>query len=136
MIIDRRSKIENKLNRRDIIQEFGNYASVAYAPSLFKNSVPGDTLVMDPDIVPLSELNKMVDTSYTTTTINFPSTETNSKKSSKTIKEDKLQADLQVMIDKIQWRKTGNSDAQPDSRYSIKIERPPVRATTPHIDPP
>jgi hypothetical protein len=138
MLNDKRSKVENKIKARDIIQEYGNFGSRVYAPKAFEGTFrdkPSATLqlaVHDTNTFHgLLELEKTLPQGITNPKISLP--EAHKLKSLDARKEKQLQIELELMSAKIQERKQRDTKAEEPVKYAIKIERPPSRAPTPTI---
>lgn len=139
MLTEKRSKVEQKVKVRDIIQEYGNYASRVYAPKAFEGTFrdkPSATLqlaIQDTNTFKeLFELERSLPDSIVNPKIALP--DNHKLKSLEARKENQLHIELELMSAKIQERK--QRDGKPDTpvKYAIKIERPPSRPTTPKIN--
>lgn len=138
MLTEKRSKVENKIKARDIIQEYGNYGSRVYAPKAFEGifrDKPSATLQLTIDDTNtfdgLRELEKSFPENILKPKISLPE---NSKiKSPDARKEKQLQIELELMSAKILDRKQRDTKSENPVKYAIKIERPPSRPPTPTI---
>jgi hypothetical protein len=138
MLTEKRSKVENKIKSRDIIQEYGNYGSRVYAPKAFEGMFrdkPSTTLqlaIQDTNTLEgILELEKIIPDSILNPNISLP--QTNKSKSLDARKEKQLQIELELMSEKIKERKQRDTKPSIPIKYAIKIERPESRPPTPTI---
>ena len=140
MLTEKRSKVENVIKKRDIIQEYGNYGSRVYAPKasegslLEKSSQSLQASIQETNTFKgLLELEKSLSDAILNPKIQLPSQ--NAKlRSLEARKEKQLIQELELMSAKIQERKEKDVKDKQPIKYAIKIEKSPSRAATPTIE--
>ncbi|KAL2913580.1 hypothetical protein HK105_206882 [Polyrhizophydium stewartii] len=138
-LTDKRSKVENKIERRDIIADYANFGSRVYAPKAREgcfSDKASTTLRVELDELNtfrgLVELERTFAPSVLTAKVSLPDWK-EKLKSPDARREQHMQEQLEVMSRKLKERKTRDTTEEKPIKYAIKIEKPPQRPPTPSI---
>ncbi|KAI8925846.1 solute carrier, TRAMD3 or PAT1-domain-containing protein [Entophlyctis helioformis] len=138
-LTDKRSKVENKIERRDIIADYANYGSRVYAPKARDGSFrdkASTTLSLELDELShfrgLMELERTFQPSVLNAKIELPNWK-EKLKSPDARRERHMQEQLAEMSQKLKERKIRGSIDERPLKYAIKIEKPPQRPPTPSV---
>ncbi|KAJ3035765.1 Cilia- and flagella-associated protein 91, partial [Rhizophlyctis rosea] len=144
-LADKRAKVEQKIERRDIIADYANFSSNVYAPKA-RDGVffdkPDTTLRFDlvelEDHRGLTYLESTLPPSATAPNLTPPDITKDQIRRNPAIRKNiLLQQQLNLMDQKLKERKMqrGKEDEKP-LRFAKRIERPPQRPGTPSIETP
>ncbi|KAI8853400.1 solute carrier, TRAMD3 or PAT1-domain-containing protein [Chytridium lagenaria] len=139
---EKRNKIENKIERRDIIAEYANYSSRVYAPKardgVFQDKATATLRLNVPELDNLNsilELESTLSPAVLNANISLPDP-TEKLRNPTARRELHMQEQLKLMDEKLKERKhTTKLDDRP-LRFAERIEKPPLRPPTPKITPP
>ncbi|KAJ1551277.1 Cilia- and flagella-associated protein 91, partial [Nowakowskiella sp. JEL0078] len=140
-ISEKRSKIENKVVRRDIISDYSNYSSKVYAPKardgMFIDKSSACLKLSLPELKifnGLTELESTFKTSVLKANLSIPVKENLRSPSAR--REIHMQEQLEMMDQKLKERKMMEGPDDRPLKYSQKIEKPIPRPQTPKIEAP
>lgn len=148
MLTDKRSKIENRMKKRDIIQEYGDYGSSVYAPKANEGKSKGQQIsnlektIEDTKTfqskwnanLDLLDLEKALPETALKANISLPGPP--KLRTLEDRKHEQHKVELEQMSARILERKTTDTQSKAPMPYAVKIERPPSRAETPEINVP
>ncbi|KAJ3033926.1 Cilia- and flagella-associated protein 91 [Rhizophlyctis rosea] len=143
-LADKRAKVEQKIERRDIIADYANFSSKVYAPKA-RDGVffdkPDTTLRLEleelDDYRGLTYLESTLPTSATAPNLTPPDTTKDQIRRNPLIrKELHLQSQLTLMDQKLKERKKQQQEDDRPLRFAQRIERPPERPGTPGVERP
>ncbi|KAJ3188296.1 Cilia- and flagella-associated protein 91 [Gaertneriomyces sp. JEL0708] len=140
-LADKRSKVEVKIERRDIIEEYADFGSRVYAPKT-RDGVffdrPQETLQVRfgdfEDYEALEELERDMLPRVLQSDMSIPALSSNSRNLSAR-KNRQMQAELALMDQRLKQRKAAEQLGQeePPLRFAQKIPKPAVRPKTPVV---
>ncbi|KAJ3276014.1 Cilia- and flagella-associated protein 91 [Terramyces sp. JEL0728] len=134
---EQRNRVDQKLEKRDIINEYGNFGSKVYAPKardgVFKDKASTTLQIRLTEMDTLSgliELEATLPKSVLEPQIERIETK---ERSVDARREQQLKEQLENMAIKLQERKTRDLMDKEPLKYAIRIEKPPPRPPTPSI---
>ncbi|KAJ3302204.1 Cilia- and flagella-associated protein 91 [Kappamyces sp. JEL0829] len=136
-LADQRARIDNKVEKRDIIAEYGNYASRVYAPKA-REGLCRDKAASTLQ-VKLEELDHYAGLAHLEMSLPKSVLEprieraVGNDKSPEARREKVLKEQLEKMNEKMVQRKERQNQVKPPLKYAVRIEKPPVRPSTPSI---
>ncbi|KAJ3413697.1 Cilia- and flagella-associated protein 91 [Chytridiales sp. JEL 0842] len=141
-LTEKRNKVENKIERRDIISEYVNYGSKVYAPrardGVFKDkastSLPPKTIKLD-SYQGLLDLESTFSHSVLNADISLPN-RNERLKNPVARKELHMQEQLRLMDIKLKERKAAVLADEKPLKFAQRIEKPPQRPPTPKVKEP
>lgn len=138
----KRKKVEGKLERRDVIQEFSNYGSQTYAPltriGMFLDRGSEQFVVKSKHLNTyqgLLELEASLPDFVTNPRIKAPKPKT-AVKGGFIKRKDRQENELKDMYQTIKWEQTKGEEQPKTLRFLQKIEKPIPRPPTPSVDVP
>ncbi|KAJ3030495.1 UNVERIFIED_CONTAM: Cilia- and flagella-associated protein 91 [Siphonaria sp. JEL0065] len=141
-LTEKRSKIGNKIERRDIIADYANYGSKVYAPKardgLFFDDMHS-TLVLDIQEIEHYEGLTDLETTFQSKIMNDKVSLPKSKDlrlNPSARREMHLQEQLKLMDIKLKERKQATKAEEKPLRFQQRNEKPPLRPPTPKIKEP
>lgn len=151
-LADRRAKIDNKVEKRDIIGEYGNYASKVYAPKardgVFRDKVDSTLHIKLDELdnfqgtrallvliknLGLVELETTLPKSIVEPRIDRVPSDGQGKSLPEARREKALKEQLEKMNEKLVERKEKQNQVKPPLKYAVRIEKAAVRPPTPSI---
>ncbi|KAI9209223.1 solute carrier, TRAMD3 or PAT1-domain-containing protein [Polychytrium aggregatum] len=138
-ISNRRSKVQNKVEKRDIIAEYASYGSSVYAPKardgMYRDN-PANTLKIQVENIDdyrgLLDLEATFPEKIIKTNLSLPQKKHTRSPSAR--KEKHLQEQLLLMDKKMKARRHQAQQEEKPLRFCQKIEKPPQRPETPTIE--
>ncbi|TPX69262.1 hypothetical protein SpCBS45565_g02536 [Spizellomyces sp. 'palustris'] len=142
-LTDKRNKVEPKIHRRDIITDYANYGSAVYAPK------PRDGVFYDKpsaavhvhvddfeDYHGIQELEESLPPKYLRPDFSIPTKSAVHKRSLSARRDLHMQNQLALMDQRLKERKALSQQEETPLRFAQRIEKPPIRPPTPHIENP
>jgi hypothetical protein len=136
---DQRQKVDRKVLKRDIIEEYGNYGSKVFAPKardgVFRDKAATTLSIHIPE---LNDFKGLIDIESTLSkSILEPvvaRVEVQQDRSIDSRRDKQLKEQLEQMNVKLRERKTKEADSREPIRYQVRIEKPPQRPPTPTLE--
>ncbi|KAI8894254.1 solute carrier, TRAMD3 or PAT1-domain-containing protein [Globomyces pollinis-pini] len=137
-LTEKRTMVDIKKEKRDIISEYGNFASKVYAPKardgVFRD-VNSSTIKLK--LVDLDHYGGLTSLENSlpkhVMEAHIARAEPNDNRSLEARRDKQLKEQLEKMNQKLQERRKRDQEEKPPLKYAVRIEKPPPRPPTPSI---